>query len=181
MHDRIRCAPVRRHVVLAATAGILLLAMAVCALHVCNAVALKGTLDVQTLDAQPGVIMQEPWEQAGILHLEGAWIRAQVGAVHMRVGLMEEGSNTALLLNTQMVRRGDYAQAYGCDDHCGFHAAVLRDDLAQARYRVVLADESGAQARVMDTGVWLTLTQDGIHVERDAHAEGENDVQAAEE
>ena len=62
-----------------------------------------------------------------------------------------------ILLNTQMVRRPDYAQAYGCDDHCGASALADVRDIGQGTYDVVFVDVQGEETRLITTGMSLCI------------------------
>ena len=70
----------------------------------------------------------------------------------------------ALLLHTQMVRRSDAAEAYGVDDHYGFHATVKEQALRRegGQYRVLLVDESGEEQRIITTDLWLSRLEGGL-------------------
>lgn len=168
-------------VVLGALVVIVLLAAAVCALHWMNAVSLRGTVLLEDYTLTDGrdenliPVVDDPWIAEGILHISGALMRMdqQVGAVNVRVGLIEQqleagaparSSENAIVLNTQMVRMYALAQQYGCDDHCGFHAAVDARKLERdhTQYRVVLVDETDGAKRMVETGMTVTLIEGGI-------------------
>ena len=185
----------RRSVVLAALAGILLLAAAVCALHVVNALTLRGTArmsdytplaraeqnmavegwgDVQLPVYTDGersfaLWLREPEETDGMLCISGALLRPEqdVGEVRVRVGLIpSERPEEIVLLNTQMVRWTQPAQALGVDDHCGFAASAARRMLGDGQYAVVLVDESDGARRLIDVGMDIALSRDGLTVSR---------------
>ena len=167
-HEGAAYAPVRGAVVLAALAAILLLAVAVCALHWQNAVSLRGTIrlvDCETTDgAREGLtpLVEEARTRGGAIYLSGALLReGAVGEVRVRVALIRKGSDEATLLNTQMVRRYDLAQAFGCDDHCGFAAAVRVGSLSPEEYDIALIDESDGARRLVTTGRTLTVGKAG--------------------
>lgn len=168
-------------VVLCALLALVLLASAVCALHWVNAVSLRGTAKLADYSLTDGAaenlvpVMNEPWVEEGILHISGALLRMNqpVGEVNVRVGLVAQqleagaparSAEEALLLNTQLVRRTGLAQEYGCDDHCGFHAAVRAKSLQTGgvQYCVVLADETDGAMRMVETGMTITLIEGGI-------------------
>ena len=161
--------------------AILLLAAGVCALHGHNAVSLRGTVQVSGYSLTDGAaeglvpIVHDPWEDNGVLYISGALLRPgqQVGAVNVRAALLPQAliegepaktQETAILLNTQMVRRTELAQQYGCDDHCGFYAAVQTDRLPEGtyQYRVMLADETDNGKRMIDTGLTVTPIEGGL-------------------
>lgn len=180
----------RRGVVLLSLAGILLLAAAVCALHVVNALTLRGTARVGDYAplARTGEtlsLFDEEWPlladgdlrfapqvetvalNGGVLRISGLLLRPEqtVGEVRVRVGLIpSEQPEEIVLLNTQMVRRSE-AAIQGLDDHCGFAASAARRLLSDGQYAVVLVDESDGARRVIDAGVRLTLSGDGLAVE----------------
>lgn len=174
------CTPLKKRVILPALAAIILLAAAVCALHRINAVSLRGTATVGDYTRTDGAaenlvpLVEDPWKDAGIIHIRGALLRMDqaVGAVNVRVGLIPERTgegapaaeeNEAILLNTQMVRRSDLAQAYGVDDHCGFHAAADEKLLERGKqYRVVLADETDGAMRMVETGMTVAPIDGGL-------------------
>ena len=193
----------RRGVALSALAGILLLAAAVCALHVVNALTLRGTARVSDYaplaraeqdmaveaegwgDAQLPVYtdgersfalwLREATETDGMLCFSGALLRPEqtVGEVRVRVGLIPaERPEEIVLLNTQMVRRALAGQELGMDDHCGFTAAAARRLLSDGRYAVVLVDESDGARRLIDAGVDIALSRDGLTVVRRDGAKG---------
>lgn len=174
-------------VILAALAAILLLAFSVCALHAVNAVSLKGTQPVGAYTLTDGAaenwaaLTDDPWQDGGVIHVTGALMRMNqpVGAVNVRAGLIAEGSDEVILLNTQMVRRPDLAQRYGCDDHCGYAAAVKADDLTRdTQYRIVLTDETDGQLRMLDAGVTIVPAEGGLaSARRNAPEEGERHAQ----
>ena len=149
----------------------LLLAAAVCALHWVNAVSLRGTADVSeylALDAsEAGLIprVEAVYEEGGVLYVSGALMRPgqRVREVRVRVALMPlgEDSRELTLLNTQMVRRYELAEEYGCDDHCGFYAAAQSRRLAGGSYALALADESDGTKRLLITGASVALSADG--------------------
>lgn len=186
--------PPRMRAVLFALAAILLLALAVCALVVSNAIAPRGQALLSDYMQSDGtaeqlvLLTEEPWTAHGVLHIRGALLRMDqpVGAVNMRVALIPLHPDTgawaqqeATLLNTQMVRRFDYAAEYGCDDHCGFSAAVQISRLpTQAdAFRVALLDAADGVRRLMETDVVVRRTADGLAFVRDARygEEGQND------
>lgn len=115
--------------------------------------------------------------EGGVLYISGALmrLRQEVGEVRVRVGLIAEelggGKGTAvsedvLLLNTQMVREGALAEQYGCDDHCGFAAAVRKSALRTAteggQYRIVLIDGEDDIPRLFETGCRVTIDEGGF-------------------
>lgn len=192
----------RRGVVLTALAGILLLAAAVCALHVVNALTLRGTArvgdyvplaraeqDMAVDEALFGaaqrstytdgtrsfaLALTDPALEDGMLCISGALLRPgqTVGEVRVRVGLIpSERPEEIVLLNTQMVRRALAGQALGVDDHCGFAASAARRLLPDGQYAVVLVDESDGARRLIDAGVDIALSQDGLTVVRGGGAE----------
>ena len=192
----------RRGVVLLSLAGILLLAAAVCALHVVNALTLRGTARVSdyeplaraeqdmTVDealfgaAQRStytygarsftLALTDPALEDGMLCISGALLRPgqTVGEVRVRVGLIPtERPEEIVLLNTQMVRRVLAGQALGVDDHCGFAASAARRLLPDGQYAVVLVDESDGARRLIDAGVDIALSRDGLTVVRGGGAE----------
>lgn len=164
------CAPLKGWVILPALAAILLLAAAVCLLHWTNAVSLRGEVDVNeyalTSAEQEGLvlILEDPYEEDGVMHVSGALLRPgqAVGGVNLLAALMAEQADQAILLNTQMVRRQDYAIEYGADDHCGFHAAAQMKRLADGAYRLMLADETDGVKRLIETGMTVTLDQGSL-------------------
>lgn len=178
MSRKTTSAPVRAGVVLAALAAIVVLAVGVCALHAFNAVATHGEIDVSadrlTDGAQDNLtaVVEDPWIEDGIVHISGMLLRREqeTGVVNVRVALqaqpLEEGvaQDKALLLHTQMVRRSDAAEAYGVDDHCGFHAAVKESKLLGEgwQYRVLLVDESGEEQRIVTTDLWISRLDGGL-------------------
>lgn len=173
-------------VVLLALAAILLLAAGVCALHYVNAVFPCGTVAVSGYAPTDGAaenlvpIVEEPWADAGIIHISGALLRMdqEVGAVNVRVALIPEKiaegepakeQEEAILLKTQMVRRQDMKQTYGVDDHCGFHATVKRRALKGEgwQYRVALVDETDGAKRMIETNLWIAAIDGGLaHMRR---------------
>ena len=192
----------RRSVVLLSLAGILLLAAAVCALHVVNALTLRGTARVS--DYEPlaraeqdmtvdealfgaaqrstytdgtrsfALALTDPALEDGMLCISGALLRPgqTVGEVRVRVGLIPtERPGEIVLLNTQMVRRALAGQALGVDDHCGFAASAARRLLSDGQYAVVLVDESDGARRLIDAGVDIALSRDGLTVVRGGGAE----------
>ena len=192
----------RRGVVLLSLAGILLLAAAVCALHVVNALTLRGTARVsdyvllarakQDMAVEEGLLgvaqlpvytdgersfalfLGELTETDGMLCISGALLRPEqtVGEVRVRVGLIpSERPEEIVLLNTQMVRRALAGQALGVDDHCGFAASAARRLLPDGQYAVVLVDESDGARRLIDAGVDIALSRDGLTVVRGGGAE----------
>ena len=192
----------RRGVVLTALAGILLLAAAVCALHVVNALTLRGTARVsdyallararQDMAVEEGLwgvaqlpvytdgersfalALTDPALEDGMLRISGALLRPgqTVGEVRVRVGLIpSERPEEIVLLNTQMVRWTQPAQALGVDDHCGFAASAARRLLSDGQYAVVLVDESDGARRLIDAGVDIALSQDGLTAVRRNGAE----------
>ena len=185
----------RRGVVLLSLAGILLLAAAVCALHVVNALTLRGTArmsdytplaraeqnmavegwgDVQLPVYTDGersfaLWLREATETDGMLCFSGALLRPEqtVGEVRVRVGLIpSERPEEIVLLNTQMVRWVLAGQELGMDDHCGFAASAARRLLGDGQYAVVLVDESDGARRMIDAGMDIALSRDGLTVER---------------
>lgn len=183
------CAPLKKRVILPALAAILLLALAVCALHVQNAVSLRGTVPAGEYLLTDGAaeslvpLVEDPWMAYGVLHIRGALLRLNqpVGAVNVRVGLMAQDPETGapaadevILLNTQMVRRFGLAKTYGCDDHCGFSAAAQASRLAggDTPYRVVLVDETDGEKRMIETDMTVTPGEDGLAFVR-VHQPGE--------
>lgn len=171
----------KKRIIAAALLGILLLAGGVCALQMHNAVSLRGAARmadyVRTDGTQEGLVplTDDPRADRGILHISGALLRPgrEVGAVYLRVALLPEtlaegnpaqAEGTAILLNTQMVRRADYAAAYGCDDHCGFYATAKVDSLpaGEYQYRVLLADETDGVKRMVDTGMTVVPIEGGL-------------------
>lgn len=163
----------RRSVIFAALLGIAALAALVCVLHGVNAVSLRGTMPADECQMTDGtaeglrLLIEDPWMDGRILHISGALLRMNqpVGSVNVRVGLMEDlAADEVILLNTQMVRRYALAQEYGCDDHCGFHAAVSVDYLKDehASYHVVVLDEVPGAVRLLQTGLTLTRQADGF-------------------
>ena len=187
----------RRGVVLVSLAAILLLAAAVCALHIVNALTLRGTARVSDYtplarvaqnmpmeEALWGVAqlpvyadgersfalwLREPEETDGMLCISGALLRPEqaVGEVRVRVGLIpSERPEEIVLLNTQMVRWTQPAQALGVDDHCGFAASAARRLLGDGQYTVVLVDESDGARRLIDVGMDIALSRDGLTVSR---------------
>ena len=190
----------RRGVVLLSLAGILLLATAVCALHVVNALTLRGTArmsdytplaraeqnmavegwgDVQLPVYTDGersfaLWLREATETDGMLCFSGALLRPEqtVGEVRVRVGLIPSGRpEEIVLLNTQMVRWAPAGQEPGMDDHCGFAASAARRLLSDGQYAVVLVDESDGARRLIDAGVDIALSQDGLTAVRRNGAE----------
>lgn len=186
----------RRGVVLLSLAGILLLAAMVCALHVVNALTLRGTARVGDYAplARTGEMLSLPdgeWLlladgdlrfapqvetvalNGGVLRISGLLLRPgqAVGEVRVRVGLIPaERPEEIVLLNTQMVRRSE-AAIQGLDDHCGFAASAARRLLSDGQYAVVLVDESDGARRLIDAGVDIALSQDGLTVVRRNGAE----------
>ncbi|MGN0775212.1 MAG: hypothetical protein ACI4MM_00905 [Candidatus Ventricola sp.] len=176
--ERAACgyAPIKKRVILPALAAVFLLALVVCILHVVNAVSLRGTAKLSEYDQTDGrterlmPIVETPWVEQDVLHIRGALVRMDqaVGSVNVRAGLIPEmvgagmtSQDEVILLNTQMVRRFDYAAEYGCDDHCGFSAAVRMKRLpaTEASYRVVLVDETDGAKRMIDTELRIVLAQ----------------------
>ena len=185
----------RRSVALLSLAAILLLATAVCALHVVNALTLRGTArmsdytplaraeqnmavegwgDVQLPVYTDGersfaLWLREATETDGMLCFSGALLRPEqtVGEVRVRVGLIpSERPEEIVLLNTQMVRWVLAGQELGMDDHCGFAASAARRLLGDGQYAVVLVDESDGARRMIDAGMDIALSRDGLTVER---------------
>ena len=76
-----------------------------------------------------------------------------------------------VLLNTQMVRWVLAGQEPGMDDHCGFAASAARRLLSDGQYAVVLVDESDGARRLIDAGVDIALSQDGLTAVRRNGAE----------
>ena len=190
----------RRSVALLSLAAILLLAAAVCALHVVNALTLRGTArvsdyvplaraeqnmavegwgDVQLPVYTDGersfaLFLRELTETDGMLCISGALLRPEqaVGEVRVRVGLIPaERPEEIVLLNTQMVRWVLAGQELGMDDHCGFAASAARRLLSDGQYAVVLVDESDGARRLIDAGVDIALSQDGLTAVRRNGAE----------
>ena len=187
----------RRSVVLLSLAGILLLAAAVCALHVVNALTLRGTARVSdyVLLARTGETLSLSDEalplladgdlrfapqvetaalEGGVLRISGLLLRPEqtVGEVRVRVGLIpSERPEEIVLLNTQMVRWASAGQEPGMDDHCGFAASAARRLLSDGQYAVVLVDESDGARRLIDAGVDIALSQEGLTVVRRNGAE----------
>lgn len=187
-------APPQMGVILLALAGILMLSLAVCALVIENAVSLRGRAAVSDHVQSDGTaenlipIVEEPWMAHGVLHIRGALLRLNqpVGAVNMRVGLIPLDARTgadvqdeAIVLNTQMERRFDHAAEYGCDDHCGFSAAVRVKRLPEQAemYRVVILDETGGEKRMIGTDMVIMPTEGGAAFER--RPQGEKEEQDA--
>ena len=187
----------RRGVVLLSLAGILLLAAAVCALHVVNALTLRGTArvsdyeplaraeqDMTVDEALFGAAQRSTYTDGtrsfalaltdlaledGMLCISGALLRPgqTVGEVRVRVGLIPtERPEEIVLLNTQMVRWVLAGQELGMDDHCGFAASAARRLLGDGQYAVVLVDESDGARRMIDAGMDIALSRDGLTVER---------------
>lgn len=164
----------KKRVILPALAAIALLALAVCWLQWENAVSLRGsacTADYAAAESGFQAIVEDPWEEGGVLHISGALIGAgwEAGAQSVHVGLIAEtfgaqAADEATLLNTQMVRRADLAQQYGCDDHCGFHAAADLSRLPDtgAQYRVVLLEEADGVKTMMETGMTIAPLAGGL-------------------
>ena len=187
----------RRGVVLLSLAGILLLAAMVCALHVVNALTLRGTARVGDYAplARTGEMLSLPdgeWLlladgdlrfapqvetvalNGGVLRISGLLLRPgqAVGEVRVRVGLIPaERPEEIVLLNTQMVRWAPAGQEPGMDDHCGFAASAARRLLSDGQYAVVLVDESDGARRLIDAGVDIALSRDGLTVVRGGGAE----------
>ena len=187
----------RRGVVQLSLAAVVLLAAAVCALHVVNALTLRGTARVSDYAplARTGETLSLSDEElpllangnlrfapqvetaaleSGMLRVSGLLLRPGqvVGEVRVRVGLVPaERPEEIVLLNTQMVRRGLTGQEPGMDDHCGFAASAARRLLPDGQYAVVLADESDGVRRLIDAGVDIALSRDGLTVVRGDGAE----------
>jgi len=106
--------------------------------------------------------MAAPKLERGIVHIEGTLLRPEqtVGEIRVRVGLMAQKTENAIVLNTQMVRRHE-AGENGYDDHCGFSAAVRETELTHDAYQVVLVDETGGAKRMIHTGVSIRISEDG--------------------
>ena len=193
----------RRSVALLSLAAILLLAAAVCALHVVNALTLRGTArvgnyaplaraeqdmavetegwgDVQLPVYTDGehsfaLFLRELTETDGMLCFSGALLRPgqAVGEVRVRVGLIPaERLEEIVLLNTQMVRWAQAGRELGMDDHCGFAASAARRLLPDGQYAVVLVDESDGVRRLIDAGVDIALSRDGLTVVQRDGAKG---------
>ena len=167
-HEGAAYAPVRGAVVLAALAAVLLLAAVVCALHWQNAVSLRGTLrlaDCETTDgAREGLtpLVEEARARGGAIYLSGALLReGKIGEVCVRVALIPKGAQKATLLNTQMVRRYDLSDTYGCDDHCGFAASAQIKRLSPGTYDIALIDESEGAKWLVTTACTVTIEKDG--------------------
>ncbi|MBR3795026.1 MAG: hypothetical protein IKK34_03205 [Clostridia bacterium] len=168
-------------VILAALLAILALSALVCVLHGVNAVSLRGTMPAAGCVITDGeaeglrLLVEEPWMDGRVLHISGALMRVDqpVGGVNVRVGLMKaQQADEVIRLNTQMVRRYALAKEYGCDDHCGFHAAVSAGRLEDAEYHVVVLDEIGGEVRLLETGMTVTLHGDEFaYVRSDASKE----------
>ena len=155
-------APVRGRVVVPLLAAIVLIAVAVTGIQVVHAHALRGVMDVEAGRLTDGTqenllaVLERAWiEPEHTLHVTGALLRLDqpVGEVNVRIGLMADGQVT--LLNTQMVRRPDYAQAYGCDDHCGASALADVRDIEAGTYDVVFVDALEEDTRIVTTGASL--------------------------
>lgn len=176
-------APPKVWVVLAALAAIVLLAAGVCLLHWHNAVSLRGEVKVSeyaVLDEAPEdlvLIANEPYDLDGVLHISGALLRPgkKVGAVNVRAALLGDAADTAILLNTQMVREYDLAAQYGADDHCGFHAAAQLRRLPDGDYRLVLADETDGARNLIKTNVSVTLEGGMLTAVRMTESEAQHD------
>lgn len=114
--------------------------------------------------------ISDPWKDGSIIHIEGALLRLNqtVGEVNVRVGLIPEGNaQQIILLNTQMVRRHDYAVQHGEDDHCGFAAAVSAGCLDDGtQYSVVLVDESDGRRKAYDAEMTVSLIDGGLAFRR---------------
>lgn len=119
--------------------------------------------------------LSDPWADGGVMHIEGALLRLDqtVGEVNVRVGLIPQRLEEAtpaqtkqevILLNTQMVRRSDYAQLYGHDDHCGFKATVETDRLLGEgwQYCIALADETDGAKNLIETDLTVTPIEGGL-------------------
>lgn len=175
------CAPLKKRLILSALAATLLLAAAVCLLHWTNAVSLRGEANVgeyalKSAEQENLVLMlDDPYEKDGVMHLSGALLRPgrEAGAVNVRVALLPQrlveggktaAPDTAILLNTQMVRRQELAAGYGADDHCGFHAAVDIKRLPGEgyQYRVALADETDGEKNLIETDMTVTPIEGGL-------------------
>ena len=172
-------APIHTWTVLLALALILLLAGTVCVLHYVNAVSLYEKTVILQQEMGDGSkqklvsIVEEPWEQAGVIHIMGALMRMdqRTESVNVRVALIPEYNANAdtdyleaFVIKTQMSRRFDYAKQYGVDDHCGFHATVRRTELdaGDLKCYIVLIDETADGRRVIETGAWLVDTDEGL-------------------
>ncbi len=123
-----------------------------------------------TEDARFATCVERLEERGGLLRASGFLLRLAepTREVRVRVGLIpgafdeDEGASGALspsdegiLLNTQMSRRGELAEAYAQDDHCGFEAAVRLSALSEeTSYRVVLVERTDAGMRLFETGCW---------------------------
>ena len=167
----------RTSVVLCALLAIVLLALGVCALHWVNAVSPKGTMAAGSCVMTDGaaenlrLLVEDPWKAESVIHISGALMRMDqpVGDVNMRVGLMDDAhEDDVIVLSTQMVRRPELAQTYGCDDHCGFHASVDAGKLEKTTYRVVVLDEVSDTVRLLQTGLTVTLGRDAFIFEHDS-------------
>jgi len=173
----------RKGVVGIILAAIFLLAALVCGLHWINAVSLRGTIAINEYEImnltdlnKNKLIVSEPWTDGSVLHIEGALLRfdQSVGKVNLRVGLIEKKQDgesnvdqRVILLNTQMVRRRDLATEYGCDDHCGFHAAVATaylDKDGDGVWSVVLTDKTGDKKQMILTGIEIGLNGNEVSV-----------------
>lgn len=184
MNKQKTCAPLKAWVILAALAAILLLAAGVCMIHWHNAVSLRGEAKVgeyAVLEKAPDnlvLITNEPYDQDGVLHISGALLRpgAAVGVVNVRAALIGDAApDTAILLNTQMVREYDLAAQYGADDHCGFHAAAQLGRLPEGDYRLALADETDGVKNLIETNVRVTLKAGALAAWRMAESEAQHD------
>lgn len=168
------CAPVRGRVAAALLAAIFALAALVCALHWVNAVTLRGAADLSAYtpfeEDEAVALVEEAREERGVLLLSGALMHPGrgVGEVRVRAALLPLSGGRVCgemtLLNTQMVRRYDLAEAYGCDDHCGFAAAAACRLLGPGEYALALADESDGTKRLAVTDLTLTLGDGGALV-----------------
>ena len=157
-------APVRGYWVLLLLAGIVLAAAVVTGIQSANAHALRGVLDARACRLTNGAqedllpVLERAWlAPEHTLHVEGALLRLDqpVGEVNVRIGLMADGH--VILLNTQMVRRPDYAQAFGCDDHCGASALADVRDIGRGTYDVVFVDVLEEETRLITTGMSLRI------------------------
>ena len=91
----------------------------------------------------------------------------------MRVGLIPaERLEEIVLLNTQMVRWAQAGRELVMDDHFGFAASAARRLLPDGQYAVVLVDESDGVRRLIDAGVDIALSRDGLTVVQRDGAKG---------
>lgn len=144
-------------------------------------------------DARFAVCVERLEERGGLLRVSGFLLRLAepTREVRVRVGLIpgtfdgEKNAGGALLpsdegilLNTQMSRRGELAEAYGQDDHCGFEAAAKLSALSEGTpYRVVLVEQTDAGMRLFETGCWALYQKDELRwvCEMETRGEGPKD------